>query len=48
MAVEIIKRMAVAKYSGKVCKNYLGIPEEHCRRLFEKLYANMKAAIEAA
>jgi len=40
--------MAKGKYAGKVCETYLGIPKEHCERLFEKLFANMKAAIEAA
>jgi len=45
---EVVKRLAKGKYSGKVCETYLGIPKEHCERLFEKLYTNMKAAIEAA
>ena len=41
------KRVAESKYAKKVCKDYLGISEEACKKAFEKLYANMKAAFEA-
>jgi len=34
-------------YSAKVCKGYLGIPEEGCNAAFDRLVANMKAGYEA-
>jgi len=40
------KEIAKAKYASKVC-GYLGVSEEKCRKLFDKLYDNMKKAIEA-
>ncbi|MEM4977074.1 MAG: hypothetical protein QXT64_07115 [Desulfurococcaceae archaeon] len=40
------KEIAKAKYATKVC-NYLGIDKSKCERVFDKLYANMKAAFEA-
>ncbi|MEM0067648.1 MAG: hypothetical protein QW632_04400 [Ignisphaera sp.] len=41
------KELAKAKYAAKVC-NYLGITDRtKCEKVFEKLYANMKAAFEA-
>lgn len=41
------KDVAKAKYAQKVCVNYLGVRKEACERVFEKLFANMKAAFEA-
>jgi len=38
---------AKAKYSHKVCKNFLGINEAGCDKAFESLIANMKAGYEA-
>jgi hypothetical protein len=40
------KEIAKAKYAAKVC-GYLGVDKSKCERVFEKLYANMKAAYEA-
>ena len=40
------KEFAKAKYASKVC-GYLGVDRSKCERVFEKLYANMKAAFEA-
>lgn len=40
------KEIAKAKYAIKVC-SYLGVDRAKCERVFEKLYANMKAAYEA-
>jgi hypothetical protein len=38
--------IAKAKYAGKVC-GYLNIDARKCEKLFDKLYNNMKAAIDA-
>jgi len=38
---------AKAKYSHKVCKNFLGIRVTGCNRAFDSLIANMKAGYEA-
>jgi hypothetical protein len=38
---------AKAKYAKKVCEGYLGVSKTACERVFDKLYANMKAAYEA-
>ncbi len=36
--------VAKAKYAEKVCVKYLGIDRSKCEKVFEKLWANMKAA----
>jgi hypothetical protein len=46
MAAAPTREIAKAKYAAKVC-GYLGLDKAKCERLFEKLYANMRAAIEA-
>jgi hypothetical protein len=46
MAAATAKDIAKAKYAAKVC-GYLGLDKAKCEKLFEKLYANMKSAIEA-
>ncbi|MEM2196344.1 MAG: hypothetical protein QW290_04635 [Sulfolobales archaeon] len=38
--------LAKAKYAAKVC-GYLGVDKSKCERVFDKLYANMRAAFEA-
>jgi len=38
---------AKAKYSHKVCKNFLGISTTGCDKAFESLLTNMKAGYEA-
>ena len=38
--------VAKAKYAAKVC-GYLGVSEEKCKKVFDKLYRNMKATFEA-
>jgi hypothetical protein len=40
------KEIAASKYAAKVC-GYLGVEETKCKRLFDKLYENMKKAISA-
>jgi len=34
-------------YAAKVCRGYLGIPEEGCNAAFNKLIENMKAGYAA-
>ena len=44
--VEVIKELARAKYAARVC-GYLELDDiEKCKKVFDKLYANMKAAFE--
>ena len=38
---------ARAKYSHKVCVNFLGIPKTGCSKAFTALLTNMKAGYEA-
>ena len=38
---------AKAKYSHKVCVNFLGISAAGCDKAFESLLTNMKAGYEA-
>ena len=38
---------AKAKYSHKVCANFLGIPTTGCDKAFASLLTNMKAGYEA-
>jgi len=38
---------AKAKYSHKVCVNFLGINASGCEKAFDTLLANMKAGYEA-
>lgn len=45
MAEVTTKEIARAKYAAKVC-GYLGVDTRACERVFEKLYANMKATFE--
>ncbi|MEM1522288.1 MAG: hypothetical protein QXG48_02835 [Thermofilaceae archaeon] len=47
MAAEAKVSLARRKYAEKVC-TYLGVDKSKCERMFEKLYANMRAAFEAA
>ena len=43
---ETTKAIAKAKYAAKVC-GYLGVDTEKCKKMFDKLYKNMKAVFEA-
>jgi len=40
------KEVAKSKYAQKVC-SYLGVDKSKCEKVFDKLYANMKATFEA-
>ncbi len=40
------KDIAKDKYATKVC-GYLGLDKKKCEALFDKLYENMKAVVEA-
>jgi len=41
------KSKAKKDYAKTVCKDYLDISEENCKKAFEKLYSNMKAGLKA-
>jgi hypothetical protein len=43
---EAARAIAKSKYASKVC-GYLGVDRSKCEKVFEKLFANMKAAYEA-
>jgi hypothetical protein len=43
---EVTRALAKSKYASKVC-GYLGVDKSKCEKIFEKLFANMKAAFEA-
>jgi roadblock/LC7 domain-containing protein len=43
---EVTRALAKSKYASKVC-GYLGVDKSKCEKVFDKLFANMKAAYEA-
>jgi hypothetical protein len=46
MEPEAKRAIAKSKYASKVC-GYLGVDKSKCEKVFDKLFANMKAAYEA-
>jgi len=43
---EVTRAIAKSKYASKVC-GYLGVDKTKCEKMFDKLFANMKATYEA-